>query len=158
PAPAPAAAAGASQLVFETMEHDFGRIPDTKSVEYDFKFVNKGAGVLRFTQEPHASCGCTAGKPRSAKSPDTDQMELAAGEEGCNKVTYSPRGKHGAATQRVTLSPNAPQQPEQIIKTHAYVKTTVSFAPPLVSFGDVRAGETAKQVVKVNGPLPDFKA
>ena len=37
------------------------------------------------------------------------------------------------------------------------MKTTISFDPPLVSFGDVRAGEPAKQIVKINGPAPDFK-
>jgi hypothetical protein len=124
---------------------------------FDFRFQNKGDGVLRFTQEPKASCGCTAGKPRSPKNPDVDQMEFQPGEAGFIRVTYNPAGKHGDANQRVTAYTNDPQQPEQIVKIHAFVRTTIAFDPPLVSFGEVRAGEPAKQIVKVNGPSGDFK-
>lgn len=152
-----APATGRSQLVFETLEHDFGRISDQKSVDFNFKFKNTGDAALKFTAPPHPSCGCTAGNPRSEKSPDKDQMEFAPGEEGYIKVTYNPQGKHGDVNQRVTLNTNDPQQPEQVLKIHAFVKTTVAFDPPLVSFGDVRTRETAKQFVKVNGPAPDFK-
>lgn len=150
-------ATGHSQLVFETLEHDFGRISDQKSVDFNFKFKNTGDAPLKFTSPPHPSCGCTAGNPRSDKSPDKDQMEFAPGEEGYIKVTYNPQGKHGDVNQRVTLNTNDPQQPEQVLKIHAFVKTTVAFDPPLVSFGDVRMGQPASTTVKVNGPAPNFK-
>lgn len=154
---APAATAGRPQLVFESIEHDFGKISDQNQVSCEFKFTNQGDGVLRFNVPLKASCGCTAGNPRSPKNPDVDQAEFAPGESGFIKVTFNPQGKHGAADQRVTVTSNDPQQPEQILKIHAFVRTTISFDPPLVGFGDVSVGEVRKQIVKVNGPAPDFK-
>jgi uncharacterized protein DUF1573 len=145
------------QLVFEELEHDFGRINDQHPAEEEFKFTNKGTGTLKFILPLKATCGCTAGNPRSPKNPNVDQAEFAPGESGFIKVTYNPAGKHGDANQRITVTSNDPQQPEQILKIHAFVKTTISFDPPLVGFGEVRVGEPAKQIVKVNGPAPDFK-
>lgn len=152
PQPAQPPAQGQPQLVFDTLEHDFGRIPDTDPVEYKFRFVNRGSGVLKFFVPLQASCGCTAGNPRSPKNPDVDQTEFGPGEEGFIKVSFAPAGKHGDVNQRVTVRTNDPQQPEQILKIHAFVRTTVAFDPPLVSFGEVRTGEVAKQIVKVTGP------
>lgn len=158
PAPQPPAATGKAQLVFEEMETDFGKIKDDAPIEHNFKFVNKGDGVLKFTLPLKASCGCTAGNPRSPKNPNVDQADFAPGEEGFITVKYNPQGKHGDANQRVTCTTNDPQQPEQIVKFHAFVKTTIAFDPPLVSFGEVRSGgEPVKQIVKVNGPAGDFK-
>lgn len=166
PAPIPAAAGdqnvaqpatGKPQLVFENMEHEFGRIPDTTAVDAEFKFTNKGDAPLKFTLPLKASCGCTAGNPRSPKNPNVDQAEFGPGESGFIKVTYNPQGKHGDVNQRVTCLTNDPQQPEQILKIHAFVRTTIAFDPPLVSFGEVQTGESRSQVVKVNGPAPDFK-
>src|SRR5690606_36058477 len=90
PQPAQPPAQGQPQLVFDTLEHDFGRIPDTDPVEYKFRFVNRGSGVLKFFVPLQASCGCTAGNPRSPKNPDVDQTEFGPGEEGLIKVSFAP--------------------------------------------------------------------
>ena len=131
------------------MEADFGRIKDDAPVSHEFKFTNKGNGVLKFLNQPKASCGCTV--------PELPKLEYAPGESGIITVKYNPQGKHGDANQRVTCTTNDPQQPEQILKIHAFVRTTIAFDPPLVSFGEVRNGEPVKQIVKVNGPAGDFK-
>ena len=138
PAATPAAApvTGKPQLVFEEMSHDFGKIADTNVVDAEFKFTNRGDSPLVFTLPLKASCGCTAGNPRSPKNPNVDQAEWAPGESGFIKVSYNPSGKHGDVNQRVTCNTNDPQQPEQILQIHAFVKTTISFDPPLVSFGE----------------------
>jgi hypothetical protein len=145
----PVAATGKPQLVFEEMEHDFGKVKDDAPVSYEFKFANKGDGTLKFLNQPKASCGCTV--------PELTKLEYAPGEAGIITIKYNPQGKHGDANQRVTCATNDPVQPEQIVKIHAFVKTTIAFDPPLVSFGEVRNGEPAKQIVKVNGPAGDFK-
>jgi len=148
--PQPAAATGKPQLVFDEMEHDFGKIKDDAPASWEFKFTNKGDGELRFLNQPKASCGCTV--------PELPKLIYAPGESGIITVKYNPQGKHGDANQRVTCTTNDPQQPEQIVKIHAFVKTTIAFDPPLVSFGEVRnGGDPVKQIVKVNGPAGDFK-
>jgi len=155
--PGATATDGRPQLAFEEMAHEFGRIGDQNDVATQFKFTNTGTGTLRFTVPFRATCGCTAGNPRSPKNPDVDQVEFAPGESGFIKVSFKPQGKHGDVSQNVTVTSNDPVQPEQILKINAFVRTTIAFDPPLVSFGEVRVGEVAKQIVRVKGPAPDFK-
>ena len=80
--PAATPAAGKPQLVFDEMAHEFGKIADTNVVEAEFKFTNKGDAPLVFQLPLKASCGCTAGNPRSPKNPNVDQAEFAPGESG----------------------------------------------------------------------------
>jgi len=127
-------------------------------VETRFDFTNEGKSVLHFTTPFRASCGCTAGNPRSEKNPDADQVDFEPGESGFIKVSFNAQGKHGDVNQQVTVVSNDPVSPEQIVKIHAFVRQTVSFDPPLVSFGEVQVGTPATQVVKVTGPAPDFQA
>ncbi|MFN0131350.1 MAG: DUF1573 domain-containing protein [Phycisphaerales bacterium] len=142
-------AAGQSKIEFATLEHDWGRVTDTADSHFEFKFTNKGSGTLVFTSQPRGSCGCTV--------PSLEKLEYSPGESGAIKVTFHPQGKHGDQNQRITVNTNDPTAPELTLKIHAFVRTTVAFDPPLLSFGEVPAGGTAKQVVRVNGPAPDFK-
>lgn len=137
-------AEGQPKIEFETMEHDWGRISDQTDVSFAFKFTNKGSGKLVFTQQPRGSCGCTV--------PSLDKLEYGPGESGAIKVTFHPQGKHGDTNQRITVNTNDPTAPELVLKVHTFVRTTVAFDPPLLSFGEVPAGQTAKQIVRVNGP------
>jgi hypothetical protein len=150
--------ATAPKLVFAEMQHDFGRIVDEGMVETRFNFKNEGKGVLHFTTPFRASCGCTAGNPRSDKNPDVDQVDFQPGESGFIKVSFNAQGKHGDVNQQVTVVSNDPVSPEQIVKIHAFVRQTVAFDPPLVSFGEVQVGTPATQVVRVTGPAPAFEA
>lgn len=163
PQPAqPAAAAPASgeqpKIEFKEMEHDFGRISDQGDVKTQFNFKNNGTGKLIFKPEQKATCGCTVGKPRSPKNPDKDQFEFAPGEEGYIEVKFSAHGKKGDVQQRVTIQSNDPaNQPEgPVLTIRAKVKPTIAFDPPSIGFGDVMAGQTVKQVIRVNGAKTDF--
>jgi hypothetical protein len=143
--PAPAAPTGPQpKIVIEKMEHEFGHISDEQKLSVEFPFVNKGDAPLIFKDQPRASCGCTAGK--------LDKLEFAPGEGGKFTVTFDPHGKHGDQNQRVIANTNDPSMPEVICKFHSFVSPTITIDPPLVGFGEVLAGQTAKQTVKVRGP------
>jgi hypothetical protein len=148
----------APRLTFETMEHDWGRITDEGEAEAQFRFTNTGKGVLHFTTPFRASCGCTAGNPRSDKNPEFDQVDFAPGESGFIKVAVKLQGKHGDMNQQVTVVSNDPVAPEQILKVHGFVRQIISIDPPLLSFGEVLTGTPSTQVVKITGPAPAFKA
>lgn len=144
----PPANPDAPRLVFDKAHHEFGRISDEKAVEVEFTFTNAGKSTLKL-QQPKASCGCTV--------PQMSKLEYAPGEKGSIKVTFNPQGKHGDQNQRVTVASNDGTQPETTLTIHAFVKQTVWFEPPLISFGEVSAGKPVTQQIKVNGPAPDFK-
>lgn len=141
---APVPTGPAAKIVFDKMEHDFGRISDEGDAEAVFHFVNKGEGKLIFSSQPRASCGCTAGK--------LEKLEFEPGEGGDLSVKFNARGKHGDQNQKVMANTNDPANPEVTCKIHSFVKPTFSIDPPLAGFGEVLAGQTAKQTVKVKGP------
>lgn len=161
PPPEPGKPGEVAKVEFKELEHDFGKISDQSEQSHKFEFKNNGAGKLVFAKDFKATCGCTAGKPRSAKNPNVDQFEFAPGEEGYVEVKYNAHGKKGDIQQRVTVLSNDPtQQPEgPVLTIRAKVKPTISFDPPSVGFGDVMAGQNPppKQIIKVNGAKPDFQ-
>ena len=55
-----------SKIKFDTLEHDFGNMPQGKPVSYDFGFTNTGAEPL-VLENVKASCGCTT--PTWTKEP-----------------------------------------------------------------------------------------
>lgn len=144
-----APAADGPRLTFDRLSHEFGRITDEKSVEAIFTFTNTGKSTL-VLQQPAASCGCTV--------PALDKLQYAPGESGSIKVTFNPSGRQGDQSQRVTVTSNDPSQPSMTLNIHAFVRQTVWFEPPLVSFGQVLPGQTAVQQFRVHGPTDrDFR-
>jgi uncharacterized protein DUF1573 len=132
------------KIVLDKMEHEFGRISDEQEVSVEFPFRNDGQAPLIFKDQPRASCGCTAGK--------LEKLEFAPGEGGKLTVKFNPHGKHGDQNQKVIANTNDPLMPEVTCKFHCLVRQTIVIEPPLVGFGEVLAGQTAKQVVKIKGP------
>ena len=86
PAGAQPAATGRAQLVFEEMEHDFGKVKDDAPVSYEFKFANKGDGVLKFASQPKASCGCTVDRSAGTSTTHVEYLGTASTE---SKLTRS---------------------------------------------------------------------
>lgn len=143
----PPATDGEPQMVFDDLSHDFGRLPDTQHVKHKFRFTNTGTGTL-VIQQPTSSCGCSV--------PFLTKREYAPGESGEIEVTYNPHGRRGAQTQRITINTNSPSTPQIVLEIHAFVRTNIAFEPQSVNFGDVMAGQVARQIVRVQGPAPDF--
>lgn len=95
----------APQIQFETLTHNFGKIPDNQKVTYKFKFLNAGSQPLIITNV-EAACGCTA--PSWPKTPFT------SGQQGEIEVEFNPAGYRGFS-KTITVSSNS--QGGQIVLT-----------------------------------------
>ncbi len=145
-----------SKIEFTQTEFDFGRISDQGEVKTQFHFKNTGTGKLVFKPEQKASCGCTAGKPMNTSG--VEQFEFAPGEEGTIDLKFNAHGKRGDIQQRLTVQSYDPyNQPEgPVLSIRAKVKPTITFDPPSIGFGDVMAGQSRKEIIKINGAKPEF--
>ena len=83
------------KLKFEHTAYDFGFIPESGGkVSHEFTFENIGDAPLVITSA-NAQCGCTV--------PEYPKGEIAPGEKGVLKVTYSPKGNTGSFLKTVTV-------------------------------------------------------
>lgn len=78
--------------------HDFGRLKEGESVEYEFSFTNQGKMDLIIT-EAKGSCGCTV--------PTFSNKPIKRGEQGSIKVTFNSQGKKGYNEKSVVVISNA---------------------------------------------------
>jgi hypothetical protein len=142
-------------LVFETTQHDFGKVLDTDLVEFKFAFRNAGNEPLVFSLPLRV--GTSEGVyPCSARNPGVQQGEFAPGECGFIRATLNPAGKSGEVRRRITVDTNDPVQPEQTLTYTAIVKRVFQCDPPLVDFGEVPFGQTRSRVVTITGMGADF--
>ena len=86
------------KMVFDDTLHDFGRMKEGESVQYDFHFTNKGKRDLLIT-EAKGSCGCTV--PSFPKEPVRSQQD------GIIQVTFNSAGKKGYNEKSVMVITNA---------------------------------------------------
>ena len=75
------------RISFTTDHHDFGNVLQGKTVEYTFRFENKGTEDL-LIKEVTTSCGCTAALVSS--------NTVKPGENGEITVSYDSQGRAGA--------------------------------------------------------------
>jgi len=101
-APAPADNKNAPEMVFESLEFNFGTIKQGESVTHEFVLVNNGKEDLIITNA-QGSCGCTV--PLYPKEP------IAKGGKGTIKVTFNSAGKMGLQDKTVTITSNAKNSP-----------------------------------------------
>ena len=88
---------GAKIEFLEKGIHDFGQLTEGDTVEYLYKFVNKGELPLVINNIT-ASCGCT--------TPDWPRDPVAPGEESAVRVRFNSRGKQGEQRKTVTVYAN----------------------------------------------------
>ena len=84
-------------LTFEKESHDFGKIKQGETIQYDFKFKNTGKTPLIITNAT-ATCGCTV--PEIPKDP------ILPGAEGSIKVVFDSSGKMGMQDKIITVTSN----------------------------------------------------
>ncbi|MES2374233.1 MAG: DUF1573 domain-containing protein [Bacteroidota bacterium] len=121
-ATAASSAAPVAAISFKEPEftHDFGAIPQSTPVTYNFVFTNTGKAPLVLSNAV-GSCGCTAAEwPRDA---------IPAGKTGVIKVTYNAAAA-GTFDRTVTLTSNATEPTTVLhIKGDVKVPATAAQAP-----------------------------
>ena len=86
--------------------HDFGTVKEGDVVDYTFKFINNGKGLLEVSNVS-TSCGCTVASISNKK--------LEPGKDGTLRVELDTKGKQGKITRNVTIQSNDPTEPNKIL-------------------------------------------
>lgn len=84
-----------SKLKFNTLEHDFGNLPQGQPVSFDFEFTNTDAKDSVVLEDVKASCGCTT--PTWTKEP------VMPGKKGTIKAQYN-MARDGAYRKSITVT------------------------------------------------------
>ena len=108
------------KIAFEKIVYDFGSVAPGGKHTGEFKFKNKGKGVLRIGKI-NSSCGCTV--PKLAKE------EYAPGESGSLKVEFSPGKGLGENKKTLTVATNDKENANVTLTVTALVAIKVECKP-----------------------------
>jgi len=97
-----------ADILFDTLNHDFGTIIEGEMVVCYFDYENTGKGDLVITSV-EATCGCTI--------PDWNKEPLKPGERDQLKVVFNTRDRKGSQFKSVAVESNA---------TNPVVRLTIS--------------------------------
>jgi hypothetical protein len=97
----------APKIVFKEDVHDFGKVPRGPELQYNFKFTNKGNGVLTI-ERVQTSCGCTGATVG-------EQKDYKKNESGEIKVNFSTQGREGHQEKTIIIYSNDPESPQKVI-------------------------------------------
>lgn len=86
-----------TNVSWEAMAHDFGKIKQETTNEKVFSFTNTGDNPL-IIQSAQGSCGCTV--------PEYPREPIAPGESGEIRVEYKPGQQKGRQSKTVTIQAN----------------------------------------------------
>ncbi len=115
-------------LLLKETEHDFGKIPQGKPVNYVFEVVNTGKTALKI-DNVQASCGCT--------TPEWDR-EKAIEPSTSSKITVGYNAAaEGPFTKLVTITYNGTQTKQLTIKGEVW-KTPAASAPTNGAVSDLK--------------------
>lgn len=103
---------GAILFLPET-QHDFGKVPEGKKVEYTFNFENKGTESL-VIKDVKTSCGCTAAV--------VSNNSIKPGEVGSIKVDFDTKNRSGRNSKSITIVSNDTKQPNKVLTIYADVQ------------------------------------
>jgi len=87
-----------TEISFDEMEFDFGKVQDGEEVTHTFKFKNTGETQLVLL-DVKATCGCTVPQ-------DWPEYPIAPGETGEITVVFDSSGKVGNVRKNVTVEAN----------------------------------------------------
>lgn len=106
---------------FEKITHDFGEIPEGKSVSYTFKFTNTGDQPL-VVHQAFPGCGCTV--------TDYTKDPIAPGESGEVKAVFnSDKQFPGKFKKPITVRSNASNQMVRL-----YIMGTITAKEKVAAF------------------------
>ncbi|MBK7630270.1 MAG: DUF1573 domain-containing protein [Ignavibacteriales bacterium] len=94
-------------------QHDFGKVPEGKKVEYTFSFENKGTESLTI-KDVKTSCGCTAAV--------VSNSSIKPGEFGSIKVDFDTKNRSGRNSKSITIVSNDTKEPNKVITIYADVQ------------------------------------
>lgn len=94
-----------AKIEFETVVHDFGKIYDGRTAEYEFVFYNRGKVPLVLSNV-QPGCGCT--------TPEWPREPIMPGQKSKIKAIYNPATYRGNFSKGITVQSNAENGPIQL--------------------------------------------
>lgn len=107
------------KIVFKETEHDFGKVPQGPSLQYNFKFTNKGSGILKI-EKVQTTCGCTAATVG-------EKTEYKKNESGAIKVEFLTQGRVGHQEKTVSVYTNDPDNQQVTLKVICDIDPNMSY-------------------------------
>jgi hypothetical protein len=102
-----------AKIFFPETQHDFGKVPEGKKVEYTFNFENKGTESL-IIKDVKTSCGCTAAV--------VSNSTIKPGQIGSIKVNFDTKSRQGRNSKSITVVSNDTKEPNKVITIYADVQ------------------------------------
>ena len=118
-------------LVFSSLEHNFGEIWDVETKSCSFPFTNTGTGILVF-EKIQPGCGCT--------TTTLSKTTYAPGESGVIDAVFKPNSS-GELTKTVTVLSNDPDQKVIQLLLKANVKQFVQTKPRYIRIRQLPNGK-----------------
>jgi len=135
-----------SPFTFDTTAHDFGKIPDSQPVSFDFMFKNTTDKVVNI-QNATGSCGCTV--------PSFEKV-IQPGASSKITTTFNPAGRNGHEVKTVTLYLDNPTTPQLQLQIAADVQKRVTVEPTQVYMGEVPFTVGQDKTFSVTGRAENF--
>lgn len=141
---------GAEPLVrFETLTHDFGKIPDTGPVSHRFVFRNAAAHAVGIVAV-ETSCSCTSAR--------ADRDVYGPGDEGFIEAVFDPRHRQGREFNLVTLRLHDPAAPPVELRLHVETLARTWTEPATLWLGEIeRSRFSSARRLTVLSRLPGFR-
>jgi hypothetical protein len=121
---AQAAAAQTPAIVFESTDHNFGNVNPGSALHCEFKFTNKGSGMLEI-KDVQPTCGCTV--------PELEKKKYEPGESGAIKVNFSPGSNIGSVTKLLYVISNDKVNPRLTLTLRANIIKKVQVNPEAIT-------------------------
>ena len=141
----------AAALKFERVWYDFGKIPDTESVNCKFKFTNGSPDRTITIANIQTSCGCT--------TPGLVKKVYAPGESGEIDITFNPTGKHGLERKTISVYSDDKHGGEKLdLLIVSNIQQRVIIEPQSLFMGELPLRYTGSptQELSITGRAKDF--
>jgi hypothetical protein len=107
------------KIVFKETVHDFGKVPRGPSLQYNFKFTNKGSGMLSI-DKVQPTCGCTGATVG-------EKTTYAKGESGEIKVEFQTQGREGPQEKSIIIETNDPDNSTVTLKVKCDIDKNLEY-------------------------------
>jgi hypothetical protein len=103
----------APKIVFDSPNHNFGKVKGQGKYEHEFTFKNTGKSDLKI-HKVKATCGCTTINP--------EKTVLKPGESSSIKAVFSPGGMKGKQNKSIFVITNDPESPSNRLLISAEIE------------------------------------
>ena len=130
-----------AKKMFETLDHDFETVARGAHAEFDFKLRNLYKEDIHIASV-RSSCGCT--------TPTILKHTLKSWEYGAIRTKFNTRSFLGHKTATITVVIDQPFPAEVQLTVSGFIRQDVVLHPGSVEFGELDAGSSAEQRIKVS--------